>query len=203
MTSSMWASLHNEGRHSMQFTASVYEHAAKLIGRTPWDVSRNGDILCEAHAEAFRVYEHSPVVVGIDIYNLEAEAYGAIVGKPEGSGIPAITGHVCGTTSDISLLEPLNPTQDGRIPMVIETGRRLKQAFPKADVRIPVSGPFSLAANLAGLDRLLCDIVDDPKAVTGASSSRRGSARVLQGDRKSRPRRGLLRIRGHSPADLP
>ena len=25
----------------MQFSPSVYEHAARLIGRTPWDVSRD------------------------------------------------------------------------------------------------------------------------------------------------------------------
>ena len=31
------------------------------------------------------------MVVGIDIYNLEAEAYGALVGTPEGNGIPAIS----------------------------------------------------------------------------------------------------------------
>ncbi len=56
----------------MDFSPSVYEHAAFLIGRTPWEVSRDADLLFEAHAEAFRRYGHAPVVVGIDIYNLEA-----------------------------------------------------------------------------------------------------------------------------------
>jgi uroporphyrinogen-III decarboxylase len=47
--------------------------------------------------------------------------------------------------------------------MVVETGRRLAAAFPRADVRIPVSGPFSLAGNLVGFDRLLCDLLDEPE----------------------------------------
>ena len=44
----------------MDFSPSVYEHAAFLIDRTPWDVSRDADLLFEAHAEAFRRYrDHS------------------------------------------------------------------------------------------------------------------------------------------------
>jgi hypothetical protein len=36
----------------MQFSPSVYEHAAILIHRTPWDVSRDGELLYQAQAEA-------------------------------------------------------------------------------------------------------------------------------------------------------
>lgn len=152
----------------MKFSPSVYEHAAKLINKTPWEVSRNCDLLFQAHAEAFRLYNHSPIVVGIDIYNLEVEAYGAIVSKPEGNGIPAISKHLFSSVKDITCLNPLNPKKDGRIPMVIETGKRLANAFPEADIRIPLSGPFSLASNLVGFDNLLCDILDASGAVNKA-----------------------------------
>jgi uroporphyrinogen decarboxylase len=150
----------------MEFAPSVYEHAAKLIGRTPWTVSQHSDLLFQAHAEAFRLYRHNPIVVGIDIYNLEAEAYGAAVGEPEGNGIPAITGHPVSAAKDILRLKPLDPQRDGRLPMVVETGKRLAKAFPEADIRIPLSGPFSVASNLAGLDRVLCDLLDDPEGVS-------------------------------------
>ena len=75
----------------MDFCPSVYEHAARVIGRTPWELSRDGGLLAAGHIEAFRLYSHRPVVVGIDIYNLEAEAYGAIVRQASGNGIPAVT----------------------------------------------------------------------------------------------------------------
>ena len=52
--------------------------------------------------------------------------------------------------------------------MVVKTGKRLASAFPEADVRIPLSGPFSLACNLVGFDRLLCDLLDDPASVEEA-----------------------------------
>ena len=61
----------------MKFIPAVYEHAAKVIGKTPWEVSRNKALIIEAHRAAFAMYSHTPVVVGIDIYNLEPEAYGA------------------------------------------------------------------------------------------------------------------------------
>ncbi len=152
------------------FTPSVYEHAAALIGKSPFETSRNPALLLDAHAEAFRIYRHSPVVIGIDIYNLEAEAYGAILNQPQGNGIPAISEHLVSSTGDIKYLPVINPENCGRLPMVIATGRKLSEMFPDADVRIPVSGPFSLAANLTGFDRLLQDLLENPASVREALS---------------------------------
>ncbi len=149
----------------MQFCPSVYEHAAGLIGKTPWEVSRNGQLLSKAHIEAFRLYNHRPVVVGIDIYNLEAEAYGATVDKPAGIGVPAISRHPYSTTKELIALEPFNPKTDGRIPMVLETAKRVADECPEAAVRIPLSGPFSLATNLMGFENLLCEIMTSPDLV--------------------------------------
>ncbi|MFB0554657.1 MAG: uroporphyrinogen decarboxylase family protein [Phycisphaerae bacterium] len=149
----------------MQFCPSVYEHAARVIGKDPWEVSRNGRLLSKAHIEAFRLYNHRPVVVGIDIYNLEAEAYGATVDRPVGTGVPAIFRHPYSTTKELMTLEPFNPKTDGRVPMVIEAAGRVADECPEADVRIPLSGPFSLAANLMGFENLLCEIMTSPDLV--------------------------------------
>jgi uroporphyrinogen decarboxylase len=107
----------------VQFSPSVYEHAARVIGKDPWEVSRNGRLLSKAHIEAFRLYNHYPVVIGIDIYNLEAEAYGAVVDRPSGTGVPAISRHPYSKAKELISLEPFNPKTDGRIPMVIERCR--------------------------------------------------------------------------------
>ncbi len=150
---------------AIPFAPSVYEHAARVIDRSPWDVSRDGDLLSKGHIEAFRLYNHNPIVVGIDIYNLEAEAYGAPVNKPDANGIPAITKHPYGTVKELLNLEPLDARKDGRIPMVIEAARRVAEEYPQADVRVPLSGPFSLSANLVGFESLLCEIYTDPDLV--------------------------------------
>ena len=150
------------------FSPSVYEHAARVIDRSPWEVSRDARLLSEGNIKAFSLYEHCPVVVGIDIYNLEAEAYGARVEKPSGNGIPAISRHPFTSVKELLNLDPLNPQTDGRIPMVIEAARRVAEACPEADVRVPLGGPFSIAANLIGFENLLCEIVAAPDLVIRA-----------------------------------
>ncbi|MBN2474679.1 MAG: hypothetical protein JXB62_08725 [Pirellulales bacterium] len=152
----------------MDFSPSVYEHAAFLIGRTPWEVSRDAELLFSAHAEAFRRYRHTPVVVGIDIYNLEAEAYGGVVDRPHGTGIPAIGRPICAAVDDLTEREPFDPHLAGRIAMVIDVAARLARQFPEADVRVPLSGPFSIASNLVGFESLLCDVLTRPEAVAAA-----------------------------------
>lgn len=146
----------------MDFAPSVYEHAAGLIGRSPWEVSRDAELMFRAHAEAYRRYGHSPVVVGIDIYNLEAEAYGATVDEPSGVGLPAVTQPICSALREIVRLPAFDPGTAGRIPMAMDVGARLAREFPGADVRIPVSGPFSIASGLMGIEALLCDVMLEP-----------------------------------------
>ena len=152
----------------MQFAPSVYEHAARVISESPWDVSRDLRLLAKGHIEAYRLYQHRPIVVGIDIYNLEAEAYGAVVRRASGNGIPAIQQHPFSTAQELIDLEPFNPKSAGRIPMAIEAASRVLAACPGADVRVPLSGPFSIAANLMGFENLLGEVQTAPDLVAQA-----------------------------------
>lgn len=148
------------------FSPSVYEHAAFLIGMTPWDVSHDVELLWRAHRTAYEIYHHSPIVVGIDIYNVEAEAYGCTVERPGGNGVPAITKGIFDSIEEVLSLKPFDPKVDGRIGMTIEAGKRLAAEFPDADVRVPVSGPFSIAVSLRGLGSLLEDVASCPREVS-------------------------------------
>lgn len=152
----------------MEFSPSVYEHAARVINKSPWEVSRSAGLLAEGNCEAFRLYRHRPVVVGIDIYNLEAEAYGATVQRPLGNGIPAISSHPYSAPKEILALKPFNPKTDGRIPMVIKAAKCVAEKCPEADVRVPLAGPFSVATNLIGFENLLSAIATDPDSVRQA-----------------------------------
>ncbi|MBC8218277.1 MAG: hypothetical protein H8E73_07415 [Planctomycetes bacterium] len=153
---------------SIQFAPSVYEHAARVIDASPWEASRDVKLLAKGHIEAFRLYEHRPIVVGIDIYNLEAEAYGAEVSRPSGNGIPAISRHPFREAAELIELEPFDPKRAGRIPMVIDAAKHISEECPGADVRIPLSGPFSLATNLMGFENILCEIQTAPDSVREA-----------------------------------
>jgi len=144
------------------FTPVVYEHAARFVGRSPWEVSRDADLMFEGHRRAYLEYHHQVIAVGIDIYNLEAEAYGARVENTGAEGIPAIHQPLLQSLEQGITLKAFEPEHDGRIAMVIGVAQRLKREFPEADVRIPVAGPFSIAFNLRGITQLCEDTLTQP-----------------------------------------
>ena len=149
----------------ISFSPSVYEHAAALLGMTPWEVSRDAELIRKAHSKAYQIYQHTPIVVGIDIYNIEAEAYGCRVERPAGNGIPAIIKGIFDSIKETQALNPFNPKTDGRIMAIIEAGKKIASDFPKADVKVPVSGPFSIAVSLRGMTGILEDIAYYPEEV--------------------------------------
>jgi uroporphyrinogen-III decarboxylase len=108
--------------------------------------------------------------VGIDIYNLEAEALGATVMPGGANAIPAIVDHPFSSLDDLLALGDFDPAA-GRIPLVLGAAGRIAEKHPNADVRIPVAGPFSIAFNLVNLETLLCEMTADPDK--GAAALRR------------------------------
>jgi uroporphyrinogen-III decarboxylase len=139
-----------------------------LIGRTPWEVSRDADLLFRAQAAAFRLYRHTPIIAAIDHYNLAPEACGAVVARPDGNGVPAITEPLLASATELLRLRPLDACRDGRLPMILEVASRLAREFPEAEVAVPVDGPFSIASALVGFDQLLCDVAEEPDLVQSA-----------------------------------
>ncbi len=152
----------------MEFVPVVYEHAAKFINRRPWEVSRSADLLVEAHAAAYAVYRHAPVVAGIDVYNVEAEAYGAVVQDAGGNGVPIVSGQVCQSADDLQRLTWPDPASGGRFPLVIEAAGRLQERCPGAEVRVPLSGPFSIACTLLGFQEIFIEVLTRPETVKRA-----------------------------------
>lgn len=145
------------------FTPVVYEHAARFVGRSPWEVSRDPELLFQAHRRAYLEYRQDVIAVGIDIYNLEAEAYGARVQYTGPEGIPAVHEPLLDSLDQGLGLAPFDPDRAGRVPMVLAVGQRLRREFPQADVRIPVAGPFSIAFNLRGIAALCEDVALRPE----------------------------------------
>lgn len=145
------------------FTPVIYEHAARFVGRTPWEVSRDADLMFHAHRLAYLEYRQQVIAVAIDIYNLEAEAYGAKVAASTPDSIPAIHQPLVASLDEAICLKPFDPERDGRIAMLLSVGQRLKREFPEADVRLPVGGPFSIAFNLLGINNLCLDAALHPE----------------------------------------
>ncbi|MHC4363221.1 MAG: uroporphyrinogen decarboxylase family protein, partial [Planctomycetota bacterium] len=64
------------------FCPAIYEHMAKLVGRSPSEVSRSAGLLEQAVLAEYETYAPDMLTVGIDIYNVEAEALGSEVAFP-------------------------------------------------------------------------------------------------------------------------
>jgi uroporphyrinogen-III decarboxylase len=154
--------------HSPFFVPVVYEHAAQLIGKRPWEVSRDEDLLVAGHTAAYQAYHHTPIVTGIDVYNVEAEAYGSVLGDAGGIAIPSVERHACAEVGEIVDLKAPHLTSQGRWPVILGAARRLKERFPDAQVCVPLSGPFSIASNLVGFEELLFGVLEDPALVREA-----------------------------------
>ncbi|MCK7483425.1 MAG: hypothetical protein M0C28_45105 [Candidatus Moduliflexus flocculans] len=63
-----------EAVDKVPFVPAVYEHKARLIGRTPSQVCRSLDLLLEALEREDAIYGPDALTVGLDVYNVEAEA---------------------------------------------------------------------------------------------------------------------------------
>jgi uroporphyrinogen decarboxylase len=169
------------------FVPVIREHAAGLIGRTPSDVARSADRMVEAQLAAWERYRPDMLSLGVDTYNLEAEALGAAVAFPDDAGTPVLRGPLLADKARLSRLAPPDPARDGRLPLILAAGTRLRQAVgDTVSVNATVAGPFTLAAQLRGFEALILDVHDDPEFVrellrlTTAVGQRYGEALIAQ-----------------------
>ena len=145
------------------FCPAVYEHKAALIGVRPSEMCRDADLFEKALIREVEIYDPDMLVVGCDVYNVEAEAAGCEVLYPDSTGVPAVRTRAVGPGADISVLASPDPARDGRMPLHLEVGRRIQARFGQERiVRGALTAPFSMAAELAGPEELLIALLDRP-----------------------------------------
>ncbi|HNC23253.1 MAG TPA: uroporphyrinogen decarboxylase family protein [Opitutaceae bacterium] len=152
------------------FLPAIYEHKAWFIGSTPSAISRDANLLTRAILAEFEAIGPDALTVGVDVYNVEAEAVGCTVTFYEGSdsSIPGIKpgNHRFVVGDDLSAAPLPNPLKDGRMPVNIEAARRVRREVGSDYwLRGAVSGPFSLAIGLVGSEALFMACVDEPEWV--------------------------------------
>ncbi len=152
------------------FIPAIYEHKAWFVGKTPSTVCRDVDLFTEAVLAEFEQVRPDALVIGIDVYNLEAEASGSQVTyfDNEDTSIPAIgtSGAVLDEETAVSSLQIPRAAKDGRMPLNLEVARRvLAKLGSQVPVRGAVSGPFSMAANLVGAENLFLMTLTNPRRV--------------------------------------
>jgi len=149
------------------FCPAIYEHKARLIGKSPSEVAQNADLLRQALLAEYETYKPDMLTVGIDIYNIEAQALGAAVCFPDAvDAVPVISQHLLKSVHDVPKLKSVNFQTHGRIPLMLDAAQAVnKDIGNEVFVRGAISGPFSIAAGLAGIEPLLMAAVLEPEAV--------------------------------------
>ncbi len=149
------------------FVPAVYEHKARLAGCWPSDACRDAGLLRECLERELEIYDPDMLTVGIDVYNVEAEALGCKVRYFEGSpDVPAVEAPLIEGSAGLAKLGLPDPGRDGRMPLFVEAAAGLHRDIGRdIIVRGALTGPFSLASALAGTEALLIATVEDPPFV--------------------------------------
>ena len=135
----------------------VANHAARLEGYSISEAVTQPDTLARVLYSAYQFYGYDLIMVFSDTM-VEAGAMGAQVLIPDDDD-PFLL-----EPPRVSRLEPADPKQDGRMPVVLEATRRLKALLEdEAPILTSLKGPFSLASFLRGIDGFLEDLLSNPR----------------------------------------
>ncbi|MDR1279283.1 MAG: hypothetical protein LBK99_00480 [Opitutaceae bacterium] len=164
------------GRKTPLFLPAIYEHKAWFVGDTPSVVSRDSALLIRALLAEYEALAPDALTVGLDVYNIEAEAAGCAVTYYENgdTSVPSIASHIIGeeTTPDDLKNAPLpDPLKDGRMPVNLAAAREVRRIMGgDLWLRCAISGPFSLAISLAGAEAVFMGCLENPEWARGVLS---------------------------------
>lgn len=152
------------------FLPAIYEHKAWFVGSTPSVVCRDVNLFTTAVLAEYERAQPDALTIGLDVYNVEAEAVGCKVKYYDGddTSIPSIgpEGAIFQGLEDVASLKVPDPHKDGRMPVNLEVARNIVKVLEKeVPIRGAVSGPFSMAANLVGSEHLFMLIITQPRLV--------------------------------------
>jgi uroporphyrinogen-III decarboxylase len=137
--------------HEMNVSAKEIFHNAELLTIGTLDV-------CAKHGI-------DVPSVDFDVYNIEAEAVGQKVIFDDAVMPDVDRAHqLLQDKSELKKLRTPDFDKAGRCPLVVEIYRRF-QAMTGVKASLAFCAPFSLAANLRGMEHLIMDTYDDPEFV--------------------------------------
>lgn len=150
----------------MKWEPAIYEHKAALIGESPWDVAHSAELLSKALIAEYDTYGADLMTVGIDVYNLEAEACGARLIATDAKSCPEVDAPVLDLNDLPERISMPDVPGSGRFRLLLEAGAAARDRLGgRTRVRVAASGPVSIAAKLVGTEPLIVSLaVQDGKA---------------------------------------
>lgn len=159
----LFAALRHEDIKSVPWVPFAGVHAGELVGYNATEVLTDADKLVEALIEVNRLYKPSGQPVVFDL-QIEAEILGCELVWAE-DGPPSVKTHPLSETTQIPCLCTLPEKEDGRLPLVLDAMRRMKEKVGEDTALYGlICGPFTLASHLRGND-IFMDMYDDDEYV--------------------------------------
>jgi uroporphyrinogen-III decarboxylase len=142
--------------------AQLAAHTLRLTGVDEEAFWADPEIFLRSHLMASEYYQLDTPSTYFDLYNVEAEALGQelVWLKNEFPEIDR-TRQLLRDPGDLDTLPAPDPHTAARMPFVIQVFKRLTDLGLNPTFRF--CAPFSLAANVRGIDNLIMDILDRPE----------------------------------------
>jgi uroporphyrinogen decarboxylase len=138
-------------------------HAGKLVGATARQILTEGDVLLKALLEVNKLYRPDGQPIMFDL-QIEAEILGCELLWAEDNP-PSVKSHPLSETNEIPCLCMVPEKSDGRIPLVLDVMRKMKEEVGDTTALYGLTcGPFTLASHLRGTN-IFMDMYDDPEYV--------------------------------------
>jgi len=144
----------------------MHEFAMQELGIPAREFYTTPEILAAGTLEIQERYGIDVPVLDYDVYNIEAEALGQAIKYSDGDmpdvdrSKPLIRDH-----DDLKKIKTPNFDTNGRFAHVVEMNRIFRRLIGGGEITIRFCAPFSLAANIRGLEALLMDMYTDPDFV--------------------------------------
>jgi len=136
-------------------------HGGYLIGSGADEYLKSSDKIVEGISAAIQRYRPDGIPVAFDL-QIEAEALGCGLIWSKNSP-PSVSTHPLESATSIDSLK-VPSEKDGRIPIIMDALKRLKEKYTDVAFYGLVTGPLTLAMHLAGTD-LLMNMLLDPESV--------------------------------------
>ena len=142
----------------------MHEFAMKELGIAARQFYTTPEILAAGTLEVQEKYGIDVPVLDYDVYNIEAEALGQEITYSD-TDMPDVdrTKPLIQNRGDLKKIRTPDFDSDGRFPHVVEMNRIFRKLIGGAEITVRFCAPFSLAANIRGLEPLLMDMYADPE----------------------------------------
>ncbi len=142
----VYAAMHDFARHEFKLSSK--------------DFYFEPDVFVPAVLDTHLKYGIDVATIGYDTYNIEADAMGQEIAFDEDS-VPSAKEPIINTPDDLKKIKTPDFSSDGRFPFVNGINTLFQELTGLAPV-IKYCAPFSLAANLRGIENLIMDMCTNP-----------------------------------------